>query len=412
VTAPNGARRAYGSLHHSLARVDPAPVVHVLGISAGFTRRSYAPGATATLRVATDEQGFTLQLLQAGPETQETTGGEMAGVPLTEPQVVDWSGHRNTPAALSEKLGTWPSGIYFARLETPEGRSYYAPLVMRPAWWGVNRIAVVIHTNTWQAYNFQDVNGDGWGDTWYASDDIHTVDLSRAYVGLGAPPRWRKYDLPFLHWLYRSGKLVDFVTDDDLRRFPNAAELARRYDLIVFPGYDEYETRHVYDLVTGYRNLGGNLIFLSATNFLWKVHRHGTRITRIAEWRQLGRPEAGLVGVEYRGNDEGQHHGHYVLSRFGRSSWALAGIDPAALDAWHWFGIEYDMTTRASPRGIHVLGRVNPHMRNRWLRGEMTYYQRGGAKVFAAGTLNFPAALVYPQFRQLLENVWQRLAVP
>ena len=412
VQGPDGSKRAYGSLVHWLTRDQPAPVVRVLGISAGFTKRSYAPSATATLRIATDEPAFTIQLLQAGPEQQETTGDEMEGVPLDAPQLVDWLPHRDTPAKLSVKLGAWPSGIYFARLQTLQGRAYFAPLVIRPQWWGVNRIAVVVHTNTWQAYDFQDVNGDGWGDTWYASDDIQTVDLSRAYVGLGAPPRWRKYDLPFLHWLYRSGKLVDFVTDDDLRRFPNAIALAQRYDLIVFPGYDEYETRHAYDLVTGYRNLGGNLIFLSATNFLWKVHRHGSRITRIAQWRQLGRPEARLVGVEYRGNDEGQHHGHYVLSRFGRRSWVLAGVDPAALRAWRWLGIEYDMTTRASPHGIHVLGRVNPHMRNRRLRGEMTYYRRGAAKVFAAGTLNFPAALAYPQFRQLLGNVWQHLAAP
>jgi len=409
----NGLRRSYGSLFHPSARIDSAPVVRVLGISATFTRQSYAPGAVARLRIATDEPNFTLQLYQAGPEAQDTTGDGMEGVPVGPPRVVDWSAHRDAPATLSVQLGPdWPNGIYFARLNAPDERSYFAPLLIRPARWGLHRIAVVVHTNTWQAYNFEDVNGDGWGDTWYASDDIRTVDLSRAYVGLGAPPRWRKYDLPFLHWLYRTGKGVDFLTDDDLRRFSGPRDLARLYDLIVFPGYDEYETRHVYDLVAGYRNRGGNLIFLSATNFLWKVERHGGRITRIAQWRQLGRPEARLVGVEYEGNDEGQHHGHYVLSSFGRDSWALAGVDPAALGAWRWFGIEYDMTTRASPRGIHVLARVNPHMPNRRLRGDMTYYQRGGAKVFAAGTLNFPAGLVYPQFRRLLENVWDRLSVP
>jgi hypothetical protein len=313
---------------------------------------------------------------------------------------------------MSVRLGDWTNGIYFAELTGADGRSYYAPLIVRPQIYGTHRIAVVVHTNTWQAYNFQDENGDGWGDTWYAAPDIRTVDLARPFIGFGAPPRWRKYDLPFLNWLYRKGKEVDFLTDDDLARFTSPGALARTYDLIVFPGYDEYVTRHVYNLVAGYRNRGGNLIFLSATNFLWRVDRHGRGITRVARWRQLGRPEARLVGVEYHGNDEGQHHGGYALSAFGRSSWALAGIDPAALSAWRWFGIEYDMTTRNSPRGIHVLGRVNPHMPNRRLRGEMTYYRRGAAKVFAAGTLNFPAALVYPQFRQLLENVWQHLAVP
>jgi hypothetical protein len=49
----------------------------------------------------------------------------------------------------------------------------------------------------------------------------------------------------------------------------------------------------------------------------------------------------------------------------------------------------------------------NPH-----LRGEMTYYTRGRAKVFAAGVLNFPGSVYYPAYRQVLENVWERLAQP
>ncbi len=411
-TGAHGARRAYGSLNHRLERRQPAPVVRVRGVDAGFTKRSYAPGALARLRVATDVPSFTLQLFQAGPEQQATAGSAMEGVPVDEPRQVDWSTNRDAPRTIGVRLGDWPNGIYFARLTAPDGRSYYAPLVLRPHRYGLNRVAVVLHTNTWQAYNHQDVDGDGWGDTWYATGDIRRVDLSRGYIRGGAPPKWRNYDLPFLRWLYRTGKQVDFLTDDDLTRFRRGRTLARLYDLIVFPGHEEYATRHEYDLVTGFRNRGGNLMFLSATNFMWRIDRHGRRIRRVARWRNLGRPEAGLVGVQYRGNDEGQHRGRYVLSPFARRSWELAGVDERLLAGWRWLGIEYDMTTRASPRQIRVLGRVNPHMRDRRLRGEMTFYERGGAKVFAAGTLTFPAALVYPPFRTLLENVWQRLSQP
>jgi hypothetical protein len=70
------------------------------------------------------------------------------------------------------------------------------------------------------------------------------------------------------------------------------------------------------------------------------------------------------------------------------------------------------MTTSVSPRGTQVLARVDPHMR-RGLRGEMTYYRLGGAKVFAAGTLNFRrAACYYRPYTQVLENVWARLVEP
>ena len=39
--------------------------------------------------------------------------------------------------------------------------------MLRPKKLGKTRVAVVVPTNTWQAYNFRDADGDGWGDTWY-----------------------------------------------------------------------------------------------------------------------------------------------------------------------------------------------------------------------------------------------------
>jgi hypothetical protein len=43
----------------------------------------------------------------------------------------------------------------------------------------------------------------------------------------------------------------------------------------------------------------------------------------------------------------------------------------------------------------------------------MTYYEtRAGAKVFAAGALNFAASVGSPPVSQLLENIWERLSIP
>ena len=43
----------------------------------------------------------------------------------------------------------------------------------------------------------------------------------------------------------------------------------------------------------------------------------------------------------------------------------------------------------------------------------MTYYETPeGAKVFAAGSLNFSASLGGPEVDRLLSNVWARLSVP
>ena len=398
--------------HRLLPWLPPAPVVRVMGIDAGFTQATYSPNASAQLRIATDEPSFTVQFFQAGPETQPTVGTEMEGVPVSQPTRVDWSTHRDAPAAIPLQLGDWANGIYFARLTAPDGRSYYAPLIIRPHPFGAHRIAVVLHTYTWEAYNHYDADGDGWGDTWYAANDIHQVDLSRPYTQGGAPPSWRSYDVPFLHWLYATGKHVDFISDQDLAKFGDAESLARLYDLIVFPFHEEYVTSHMYDLIEGYRDLGGNMIFLSSTNLLWKITRQEKVITRVAEWRTLGRPESRVLGVQYRANDEGRHRGYYQLTPEGAQSWQLAGVDGAALAKWPFLGIEYDMTTSVSPLGTELLAQVDPHLGDPTVRGDMTYYEEGGAKVFSSGTLNLTRALIYPPFQRLLENVWERLSVP
>ena len=43
----------------------------------------------------------------------------------------------------------------------------------------------------------------------------------------------------------------------------------------------------------------------------------------------------------------------------------------------------------------------------------MTYYETaGGAKVFAAGVMNFGGSALWPGVSRIVENLWHRLAVP
>ena len=72
-------------------------------------------------------------------------------------------------------------------------------------------------------------------------------------------------------------------------------------------------TEGEYDAVEGFRDRGGNLMFLSANNFFWRIDLHGRTMTRVAKWRELGRPEAGLLGVQYIGNDMGEHRGPWLV---------------------------------------------------------------------------------------------------
>jgi hypothetical protein len=385
--------------------------VRVQGVDAGFTERSYAPGEAAELEVATDARSLRLQVFAYSTTFR---GGDQdfktSGTAMTPAVSVDWRAHRDRPSPLRVvRAGQWPSGLYFLRAIAPDGRTGYAPFILRPRRFGTSRVAVVLSTNTWQAYNFHDADGDGWGDSWYVSNAIHSVELDRPYLDFGVPFRFRDWDLTFVAWLNRSARQVDYLSDDDLERFKSGDELARDYDLVVFPGHAEYMTTHAYDVVERYRDLGGNLMFVSANNFFWRVRREGTRLVKDGLWRDLGRPEAALVGVQYVASDGGRRQAPYTVAG---DSWAFAGTGWAPGSTFGTYGIEIDARTAASPTGTQVLASAQGAV-SATHAAEMTYYETpAGAKVFAAGTLNFAASIDDPQVSRLIENVWARLEQP
>jgi hypothetical protein len=273
-------------------------------------------------------------------------------------------------------------------------------------------VAVVLPTNTWQAYNRRDDDGDGRGDTWYEDPAVQSVDLLRPYLGDGMPPYFRGYDLGFLRWLARTARQPDVLADDDLERLTGDL-LASLYDLVVFPGHEEYVTAHAYDAVERYRDLGGNLMFLSANNFFYRVEHRGTRLVRTGRWRDLGRPEAALVGIQYLDWNHGVHrNAPYVVTGARRNRWLFRGTGLRDGDRFGRYGIEIDARSASSPPGVRVLARV-PDVFGRGRSAEMTYYTtRAGAKVFAAGTLNFGGSALWPTTARLLENLWAELAAP
>jgi hypothetical protein len=376
-------------------------------VEAAFARESYRPSRVASLRIFNRARGITMQLFRVGSETVATRGrSEMQGVPVTDPRPIGSSGGRRL---VRVPIGRWPTGLYFARLEAADGRVGFAPFVLRPRILGEHHVAVVMPTLSWQAYNLRDDDGDGKGDSWYAYWRVHTARLGRPFLNRGVPYNFRHYDLPFLDWLDRTGKEVDVLAQADLEAASSARALARAYSLIVFPGHHEYVTTREYDRVQGYRDLGGHLMFLSADNFCWRVVRHGQTIEKTKLWRDLGRPEAGLIGVQYRGNDRGTHRGAWILRRTHATSWAFAGTNLAAGEGFSNGGIEIDKTTSASPKSVQVLAEI-PNLFGPGYTGQMTYYETpSGAEVFAAGAFTLAGGVREPKVAILLENLWTHM---
>jgi len=387
------------------------PVSHRPTVEAAFAAESFPAGSTARLVLYDSAPSVTLRLFRVGDARGTLRARDvMRGTPVGSARRL----RRVSPGQVVPlRLGAgWPSGLYFAQLTAPAGRVGYAPFVRAPARLGRHRVAVVMPTQTWQAYNFRDDDGNGTADTWYASPTVHTARLIRPFENRGVPPHYRLYDEPFLRWLARDHYAVDFLSDADLRA-TTAGALARAYALLIFPGHHEYVTEHEYDAVTGFRDRGGHLLFLSADNFGYKITISNGVMTRVARWRDLGRPEAALIGAQYFGYDAHGHGGAPWRLRPGPAErWIFAGTGLRPGSPFSSGGIEADSRGPASPPGTQVVAEI-PNVFGSGQRAQMTYYETAtGAKVFAAGAFSLAASIWEPRVRKMVTTLIAVLSRP
>jgi hypothetical protein len=379
-------------------------------IEAYFAERSYVQGGSGVLEISATARTLTVQLFRAGGGT----GPGLSGLPMSSPVTVAWNGTydrlRFRPTSVTMQF--WPSGLYFARVTTNSGAATLAPFVLRARQPDPTRVAVVLPTNSWQAYNLRDDDGDGIPDSWYADPAIGSVALARPFVDGGTPPHYRDYDRGFIRWLALTGRQPDFFSDDDLESFSSGRALARRYDLIVFSGHEEYVTPHAYALIRDYRNAGGNLIFLSANNFFYRVERRNGRIYRLGRYRDLGLPEAALIGAQYVDWNHGVYPNRpYVVSGAGAAPWLFRGTGLRNGSRFGRYGIEIDARAPESPPGTRVVATI-PDIFGAGKSAEMTYYRLGRAKVFDAGVINFGGTVDRGAPRRLMANLWRALSNP
>ena len=373
----------------------------------GFEARSYRAGSVAILRIDSAPEHATLQLFLVGahlaPAAADTPWDRLTtGEAMTAPRPL-FRRRRDQPWVVHVPLpASWPSGVYVARLSA-DGTTRYAPFVLSPRRLGSAPVLVVEPTNTWQAYDFED------GDSWYLDPAVHVVDLARPYPGDGLPSQLAALGLGFLRWYWRSGLRADFVSDDDLEDGPGA-RLLHRYRLIVFASHEEYVTNRVYDLIDRYREEGGNLAFLSADSFFYRVSVTGNTMVGRTRWRDVGRPEASLLGAEYVGWDEARYPNRpYRVVDASAARWLFAGTHLGDGSRFGRYGIEIDERTAYSPADTRVLAEI-PGEFGAGLTADMTLYRRGRSTVFDAGAMNFGASADWPGVSRLMTNLWCHLS--
>ena len=367
-------------------------------MTAMFARTSYAPGSTAELRIAAPGGRLTVQPISALGGRASSVFHDTAVGPARS---IRWRGGTH---AIKVRIGAWPSGVYFFRVRSAHDGQVVAPVVVRPARLGTARVAVVVPTFTWQAYNRRG------GDSWYVCSCVRTVDLTRPHLHSGVPYNFAQYDRGFFDWLAKEHERVDVLTDEDLDAVASGERLRRAYRMVVFEGHGEYVTSHIYDVTQRYRDLGGHLAFLSANDFFRRVVVRGGSMTLIGEWRALGRPEAALIGSQYIDWFRNRYRNRqYVVVGARRLPWLFAGtrLRNRRRIAGH-FGIEIDGLAPSSPPGTIVAAEIPdifPHE-----TAQMTYYtMRAGAEVFNAGTIDFGGGAEIHDVSSLLRNLWRHM---
>jgi len=400
------------SLFTSVFAGSPGPLL------AGFRERSYRPGQVALLRIGGGTAtSATLQVILAG-----AVGGDAPlaakpgwdkhtfGQAVTAPRVVHRSsggGQWTVPIHLGVN---WPSGDYVARLTWP-GHTDYAPFILRPKRLGTAPVLVIEPTNTWHAYNALD------GNSWYMNPAVHRIDLTHPFTDHtikgqptpdGLPKQFQVLDCGFLRWYWKSGYRADFFSDDDLEHIKNVKQLLR-YKLIVFGGHEEYVTAHVYKLITAYRDAGRNLAFLSANNFFYRVRIHGDTMVGRTRWRDLGKPEASLIGAQYVGWNESNwpNRPYHVINREA-APWLFKGTGLQNGATFGNYGIEIDEPNTVSPDDTDVLADIPHEFGNK--AADMTIYRMGRSTVFDAGVFNFGASAHWGKISRMVSNLWSHLS--
>src|SRR5699024_8571696 len=112
-----GQRAVLGAANPAHRSLPAAPIVRVLGVDATFEQRSYGAGDSANLFIAAIAKSLTIDILQIGPEDSVIYSNDaINGVAVDPPVTVDWHLNTNASAAVALTIGSWPSGVYFARI--------------------------------------------------------------------------------------------------------------------------------------------------------------------------------------------------------------------------------------------------------------------------------------------------------
>lgn len=323
----------------------------------------------------------------------------------------------------------WVTGYYLAELRVTAGPDAGAAgrvrLIVRGRPANRSAILVQVPVNTWQAYN-------PWGGkSLYTSNSTgnvaaKTVSFDRPYDENVAVPVPFGLELQAMRFLEREGYDLSYVTDVDVDRTPRIV-MNHRLDMSI--GHDEYWGVRQYDAFKRALARSTNIASFGANTSYWDI-AYGPRrrtIGRIDLFRsrRIGRPECKLWGVQYAFNAQrpaSSPASAYGVALSAKDRWVRATGLATGDEIPGIVGYEWDTLNRGCFRGrvtrvLHATpkGEDNKTHPADAVRG----VARSGARMFAAGSLQFSWALdeygghtASPGMQALMKNAFDDMIRP
>ncbi len=385
---------------------------------------SAAPGETISFHVSTDPAA-SYQILVYRIGWYGGAGGtlvtclpscdtHLAGSPMpVSPPVGIFSEVRaDWPASIGLTIpATWVSGYYLANLVLTSGPSAGSvdrvPFIVREGHTRRSQVLGQVPVNTWQAYN-------GWGGaSLYEHSSVGgrraaAVSFDRPYfIGAGSQ-EMTDWEIAFVRWLEREGYDISYQTDVDTHRDPAGLNAHR---LVLMLGHDEYWTKEMRDGFEAARAAGTNLGFLGANAAYWQIrYANGERTIisykslydpepvlelKTALFREIGRVECALLGVQHQGGLQNWGRHDYVVTTAGASDPWMEGtgfVEGARIE--NVVSVERDtVPSSGCGRPVTVLFRYDAGSDTLGDAAAVRYTADSGARIFSTGTMELGWAL-------------------
>ena len=320
---------------------------------------------------------------------------------------------------LSEDLA---QGLYYFKLMSNK-KTFTIPIVIYSTK-AQHKLLVIASTNTWTAYN------EWGGASFYKFLNANSCELKITTLVSTQRPNninpINKYpeahlvssERLFLNWLDAHQYGYDIISDEE---FDADSSILNHYKVVVLNSHSEYWTSEMYNHLEAFVNRGGSVLSMGANQVCWKVVKTATQLECMkfgdshtlnadlgGKWRDLGRAESGILGVEFSKEGLGTYapyqivqSDHWVFRGTGLMNGDTVGV--TSLTGRLGIGAsghETDKRTALSPVNTIVLAKGwNASKRDTTDYGsggaEMSIYEHpAGGAVFSVGSISFNGALM------------------